>query len=251
MDDFVRVNVGGTAAVLDAAPTPASARVVHVSSVVVYGYDDPGEQDETRVPPHLRDSLHRHEVGLRPARPRRGAGSCPAGRRLRPGLGAVDGAAAGDARAPGSSRFPAAGAARMLPVFVDDLVEALLLAAERGEPGARVHGVGGRAGELQRLLRRRIAEIAGGRRPAERCHARCSSSIGAAVETLGARCAVGRARASPPARRPSSTVAAPSRSSAVRWELGWEPRVPLARGCAVRPSGRTPSASSPIRMAPP
>ena len=51
MEEFVRVNVGGTAAVLDAASAAGVARVVHVSSVVVYGYHAPGEQDESA---HMR-----------------------------------------------------------------------------------------------------------------------------------------------------------------------------------------------------
>jgi 2-alkyl-3-oxoalkanoate reductase len=43
MDDFVRVNVRGTANVLDAA---RGARVVHLSSVAVFGYEFPGEIDD-------------------------------------------------------------------------------------------------------------------------------------------------------------------------------------------------------------
>src|SRR5215218_4056274 len=51
MEDFVRVNVGGTRNVLDAAERAGAERVLHLSSVVVYGYDDPTEQDE--------DAFHR------------------------------------------------------------------------------------------------------------------------------------------------------------------------------------------------
>src|SRR5687767_13788679 len=45
MEDFVRVNVAGTANVLDAASSAGAQRVVHLSSVVVYGYESPLEQD--------------------------------------------------------------------------------------------------------------------------------------------------------------------------------------------------------------
>ena len=41
MDDFVRVNVAGTAHVLDACAEAGADRVVHLSSVVVYGYESP------------------------------------------------------------------------------------------------------------------------------------------------------------------------------------------------------------------
>ena len=50
-----RVNVGGTVNVLDAAEAAGAERVVHLSSVVVYGYDDPADQDET---------AHRRTVGI-------------------------------------------------------------------------------------------------------------------------------------------------------------------------------------------
>jgi nucleoside-diphosphate-sugar epimerase len=48
MEEF-RVNVGGTATVLDAAEEAGVGRTVHLSSVVVYGYEDAGEQDEDSV----------------------------------------------------------------------------------------------------------------------------------------------------------------------------------------------------------
>ena len=46
MDEFVRVNVAGTANVLDAGAEAGADRVVHISSVVVYGYESRSEQDE-------------------------------------------------------------------------------------------------------------------------------------------------------------------------------------------------------------
>jgi nucleoside-diphosphate-sugar epimerase len=46
MEECVRVNVGGTANVLGAARAAGASRAVHLSSVAVYGYDDPSEQSE-------------------------------------------------------------------------------------------------------------------------------------------------------------------------------------------------------------
>ena len=42
----------------------------------------------------------------------------------------------------GRLTVPGRGDGLMLPVYIDDLVEALVLAAERGEPGAHLHRLG-------------------------------------------------------------------------------------------------------------
>ena len=134
MDDFVRVNVRGTANVLDAADAAGSERVVQVSSVVVYGYEDSGHQDETAF---------RRVVGV-PYIDTKSASDALAARR-----GAVI-VRPGDVYGPGSvpwlvrpvqlmnsRRFavPNRGDGTMLPVYVDDLVSGILLALRRGEPG--------------------------------------------------------------------------------------------------------------------
>ncbi len=52
MDEFVRVNVGGTRNVLDAAERAGASRVVHLASVAVWGYDfdhDIGEDSPPRT----------------------------------------------------------------------------------------------------------------------------------------------------------------------------------------------------------
>jgi nucleoside-diphosphate-sugar epimerase len=49
MDDFVRVNVGGTRNVLDAAEA-AGARVVHISSVAIWGFRFSSELDDDAEP---------------------------------------------------------------------------------------------------------------------------------------------------------------------------------------------------------
>ena len=45
--DFIEVNVRGTANVLDGAEAAGAERVLHISSVVVYGYADERDQDES------------------------------------------------------------------------------------------------------------------------------------------------------------------------------------------------------------
>lgn len=50
MDDHVRVNVGGTLNVLDAAERQGVARVLHVSSVAVWGYEFDRDLDEDSPP---------------------------------------------------------------------------------------------------------------------------------------------------------------------------------------------------------
>jgi nucleoside-diphosphate-sugar epimerase len=134
MDDFIAVNVGGTANVLDAADAAGCERVVQVSSVVVYGYEDSGHQDETAF---------RRAVGV-PYIDTKSASDALAARR-----GAVI-VRPGDVYGPGSvpwlvrpvqlmasRRFalPDRGDGTMLPVYVDDLVSGIVLALRRGEPG--------------------------------------------------------------------------------------------------------------------
>lgn len=134
MEEFVALNLGGTANVLDAASHHAVDRVVHLSSVVVYGYDDPSEQDESAP---LRNYgipyIDTKSSSDRLAR-RRGAIV------IRPG----------DVYGPGSVPWtirplelarkhrlvvPAPGDGVMLPIYISDLVEAILLGARSGTPG--------------------------------------------------------------------------------------------------------------------
>jgi nucleoside-diphosphate-sugar epimerase len=134
MADHVRVNVGGTANVLDAAAATGAGRVVHLSSVVVYGYDDPSHQDE---------SAHRRSVGI-PYIDTKSAADRLACRRgavvIRPGD------VYGPASVPWALRplqlaqagrlvVPGRGDGIMLAVYVDDLVEGIICGLRRGEPG--------------------------------------------------------------------------------------------------------------------
>ncbi len=77
-------------------------RVVHLSSVVVYGYADRARPGRVRAPPRRRDPLHRHQERIRPARRAAGRGHRQARRRLRARVGALgDRARRADARAGG------------------------------------------------------------------------------------------------------------------------------------------------------
>jgi len=134
MADHIRVNVGGAATTLAAAAAEGVERSLHVSSVVVYGFDDPTEQDETA---HLRncgvpyidtksasDALARKRgaVVIRPGDVY-GPGSVPWA--IRP----LELAQAGRLAVPGD------GKGAMLAIYIDDLVEAVILGLIRGEPG--------------------------------------------------------------------------------------------------------------------
>jgi nucleoside-diphosphate-sugar epimerase len=225
MADFVRVNVGGTAAVLDAAATAGVARAVHLSSVVVFGYEDPSEQSE---------EAFRRNCGI-PYIDTKSAADRLACRRgaivIRPG----------DVYGPGSIPWivrplalaragrlavPGAGSGAMLPVYVDDLLEAILLGAEHGTPGRAYtawEGVPVSFGEYFDA----IARIAGCR-PARRAPRALLELVGAALErwagVKGAAPEFTARSATFVDRRGSASIAR------IRSELGWEPRVSLAEG---------------------
>ncbi len=224
MSDFVRVNVAGTATVLDAAAT-AGARAVHVSSVVVYGYDAPGELDERA---HLRTYgipyIDTKSASDRLAR-RRGAVVVRPGDVYGPGsipwlVRPLELARAGRLAVPGR------GDGTMLPIYVDDLVAALLAAAERGRAGEAYTAWDGRPVGFHEYFSR-IAEIAGG--PAPRRLPRAALvAAGAASERWA------RLRGTTPAFTARSPTFVDRRGTAsierARTELGWEPRIALDRG---------------------
>lgn len=134
MEEFVALNLGGTANVLDAADAAGTDRVVHLSSVVVYGYTDPGEQEETAPLraygiPYLdtksssdRLARRRGAVVVRPGDVF-GPGSVPW--TIRPLQLARRGRLA----------VPSPGDGLMLPVYIDDLAAAVVLAAADGTGG--------------------------------------------------------------------------------------------------------------------
>jgi nucleoside-diphosphate-sugar epimerase len=225
MEEFVRVNVGGTVNVLDAAAACGADRVVHISSVVVYGYHHPGDQDEaafhrTYGIPYIdtksasdRLALRRGAVVIRPGDVY-GPGSVPW--TLRP----LELAKVGQLAVPG------AGDGTMLPLYIDDLVEAVKLALLEGEPG-RAYTVWDGAPMSFGDYFDRIAELAGSR-PARRVPRPLLGALARVMESVAA------VRGRPP-RFSSRAATFIDRRGTVsnrraREELGWEPRVSFDEG---------------------
>lgn len=224
MAEFVRVNVAGTATVLDAAETAGVGRFVQISSVVVYGYDDPSEQGEesfrrTCGIPYIdtksasdRLACRRGAVVIRPGDVY-GPGSIPW--IVRPLELARRGGLA----------VPSPGDGVMLPVFIDDLVEAILVAAERGEPGRSYTAWDGNAVPFSDYFAR-IAEIAGAPGP-RKLPKPLLELIGAAAEL------VSKLRGEPPAftsRAPTFVDRRGTASTERIRTLGWAPEVDLDEG---------------------
>jgi nucleoside-diphosphate-sugar epimerase len=225
MQEFVRVNVAGTANVIGAAAA-GTARVVHISSVVVYGYDDASEQDETAFRraygiPYIdtksasdRLACNRGAIVIRPGDVY-GPGSVPW--TLRP---------AAMSRA-GQLAVPQPGEGLMLPLYVDDLAEAVVLALERGEPG-HAYAVWDDARQVTFEEHfNRLAQAVDGRE-ARRLPRPLLELTGAAMEGWA------RLRRKPPPFAACSATFTDRRGTVstakARAALGWEPRVSYEEG---------------------
>jgi nucleoside-diphosphate-sugar epimerase len=225
MADHVRVNVGGTATVLDAAIAAGTKRLLHVSSVVVYGYEDPSHQDESA---HLRNCgvpyIDTKSASDRLAR-RRGAVVVRPGDVYGPGsvpwsVRPLQMAQAGQLAVPGK------GDGLMLPVYIDDLVEAILVALERGRAGEAYSAWKDDEKVTFEEFFNRYAEMSGGRR-ARRLPRGAIRTLGMAMEGL-AGLTGGR-----PAMTRHSVVLIDRRgtvSAAKLRAIGWEPEVDLDEG---------------------
>lgn len=224
MEEFIRVNVGGTGNVLAAARSAGVARVVHLSSVVVYGYSDPSQQDEraytrTYGVPYLDTKAASERIALR-------AGAVV----VRPG----------DVYGPGSvpwvirplslarswqlavPRAPTL----MLPVYVDDLAEAIALALERGCSGQAYTACNDEPVAFSEYFER-LTSMAGVPRPV-RAPIAVLTALGNAIERLDL--ALGRTP-----RLSGRAITFIARRGTVsnlkaREELGWEPRISLEEG---------------------
>ena len=224
MADFVRVNVAGTATALDAAEAAGAGRFVQISSVVIYGYDDPSEQGE--------DSFRR-AVGI-PYIDTKSASDRLAARR-----GAVV-VRPGDVYGPRSIPWvvrplelaranqlvvPSPGDGVMLPAYVDDLVEGVLVAADRGERGLSYTVWDGHPVTFTDYFSR-IAQIAGSA-PPRPLPKPLLELVGAGAEALA------RLRGVPPPFSSRAPTLIDRRGTAATKrirELGWEPKVPLDEG---------------------
>jgi nucleoside-diphosphate-sugar epimerase len=225
MDDFVRVNVGGTRHVLEAADRAGAGRVAHVSSVVVYGYDDPGEQDD--------DVFHR-TYGI-PYIDTKSASDALALRRgavvIRPGdvygprsvpwvVRPLELARSGQLIVPGE------GDGIMLPTYIDDLVQAVALGLTEGKPGRAYTAWDGEPVTFEHYFNR-IADLIGARH-ARRVPRPLLSGAAAIMERIAAW------RGAPPAFARNAITFIDRRGTVstrrIRDELGWEPRVDLDEG---------------------
>jgi nucleoside-diphosphate-sugar epimerase len=225
MEEFMRVNVGGTANVLDGAEAAGAERVVHLSSVVVYGYEDQGEQDET---------AHRRAVGI-PYLDTKSASD-----RLACSRGAVV-VRPGDVYGPGSvpwlirpieliragrMALPGRGDGTMLPAYIDNLVDGILAALRHGEPGRAYTVWDGEPIGFEDYFGR-LAEISGGR-PPRKLPRPVLHALAAATE------GVARLRGRPPAFGRHGITFTDRRGTASNRraveELGWKPRVDLEEG---------------------
>jgi nucleoside-diphosphate-sugar epimerase len=224
MEAFIRVNVGGTATVLDAAEAAGAKRAVQISSVVVYGYDDPAEQDEdgfrrTYGIPYIDTKSASDRLACR-----RGALVVRPGDVYGPG--SVPWVIRPLAMAHARQLAVPAGGGVMLPLYIDDLVEAVMLALERGEPGRAYTAWDGHPVPFEEYFTR-IAEIAGAR-PPRRLPKPLLELVGAGVETWAS------VRGEPPAFTSRSATFLARRglvsTERIRAELGWEPRVDLDEG---------------------
>lgn len=126
MRDFISVNVRGTRNVLDAAARANARRVVHVSSVAVWGYEFRGELDDDAAPracgaPYIDTKGASDQMALR-------AGAVV----VRPGDVYGPGSVPWALRPLGALRrrllfVPRDGGGWITPVYVEDLIDCLVL----------------------------------------------------------------------------------------------------------------------------
>jgi nucleoside-diphosphate-sugar epimerase len=227
-----RVNVRGTRHVLDAAVAAGAGRLVHFSSAAVYGHARPDPVDE-RFPVRMTGAAYgdtkiaAEQVVLQAHAAREVTATI-----LRPG----------DVYGPASRPWtivpvemlrrrqvllPAQGRGAFNPVFIDDLVDAVLLAAEAEQAAGQVFNVtGGTAVDTAAFFAHYCRMLGIGPAPI------ASTTVTIAVaEVLG--------RASRALGRPSEASAATMRMLAAHGTvsidkaqrvLGYEPRVDLDEG---------------------
>lgn len=210
MRDFVRVNVRGTRNVLDAA---GSRRAVVLASVAGWGYEFARELPEDAPPrpcgiPYIDTKGVAETLALR-----RGATVIRPGDVYGPGSGPWVVRPLDLMRA-GRFFLPAPGDGLLTPVYVDDLVDAIVLALREPAAGGRAYTVW----DGEAMTAREYFSALGGApvrtlpAPVLRVAARLSGVGPAALTFMSRRATYPNARA--------------------REELGWSPRTSLAAGMA-------------------
>ena len=158
-EGFLEINAGGTRAVLGAAREAGVGRVVHISSAGVIGAVEEGTVADEDAPPNPRNAYDRSKLeGERIALEAAGKGAGVAV--VRPGwiYGPGDRRTFKVIKAVHDRRFAlvAPDRGRQTPIFIDDLVDGLVRAAETGRRGEIYH----LAGDEVLTVRRMAALIA-------------------------------------------------------------------------------------------
>jgi nucleoside-diphosphate-sugar epimerase len=231
MRDFVRVNVGGTRNVLDAARTAGAERVVHVSSVASWGYEHPADLDEDAAPrpcgiPYIdtkgaSDSLARSRAQrgepIAVVRPGDvyGPGSVPWAVRPLEGIK--------------SRQFMLVGKGDglMTPVYIDDLVESIVLALGVPAAGGQAFTVwDGHAVTCEEFFSHYARML--GREGLPHLPRPLAAGVGAAQELIA------RVTGKPPVFTRNAIEFVSRRAvysnRRAREVLGWEPKVTLEEG---------------------
>jgi nucleoside-diphosphate-sugar epimerase len=141
MDDFVAVNVRGTRNVLDAADAMRVARVVVIASVAGWGYEFAGDITDEDTPPRPTGLAYADTKGATETLAlRRGATVIRPGDVYGPGSGPWT---VRPVRLLASGRLvlPGRGDGLITPVYVDDLVDAIVRAVESGGSAGRAYTV--------------------------------------------------------------------------------------------------------------
>jgi nucleoside-diphosphate-sugar epimerase len=231
MDDFVRVNVEGTRNLLEAATAAGASRVVHISSVAIWGYEHRRELDEDA-----------------PARPcgipyidTKGASDALALRRARAGA-PIAIVRPGDVYGPGSIPWAVRpleairnrqfmlvdrGKGLMVPVYIDDLVDAIVLALTVDEANGQAFTVwDGNAVTCSEFFSHYAQMLGKGGIP--------SLPRPAAAAAAAAQEALARVRGRQPAFSRNAITFVSRRAGysnrRAREVLGWEPKVTLDEG---------------------
>ena len=138
------VNCDGTRRLLTACREQGVARFVQLSSVAAFGFDFPDERRRVAPAHHQRQLLRRYQDHERahgargPCRRRDRLHHHPAGRRLRPRIPRVGDRAAGNDACAVNSCCLTAGRGVFSPVYIDDLVDGIVLAAGKPEGAGQI-----------------------------------------------------------------------------------------------------------------
>ncbi len=233
-DDAWRVNVVGTRHVLDAAQRAGVARVVHFSSIAVFGNDYPDGVDESYpVRVSGRSSYADTKIGSEAVALAAHARGETAVTVIRPA----------DVYGPGSvwireplallrarrMMLPDGGRGIFTPIYVDDLVDGVLLALTRAEAVGEVITLGPAHGVPCAEYFGRIAAAAGRRLPTvpSRVALPAVTAAGAGLRRLGVRTEIGPASLEFLNRPGAYAIGKAERL------LGWTPTTDLDTGLAT------------------